>query len=631
MERGRNLDELPLGSGDFRWALNLIDSRFEPRDPVFDPIDEEVVLLRRARRKRRAKGSASALACLAALELLSACGRSGPPGLHINDAILVQLEPQGVAPPLPWPDEGGPPIVPLQAIGPDDAPPLLRYPVPPGADPATLARELSYAPGVQFAEPIFIYQAERAPNDPRLKDLWGLSRIGTQSAWSRSTGDHRVIVAVVDDGIALAHPDLAPNLWPNPQAIEGETDFLEPSGDRSRFLGERWHGSHVAGIIGAAGDNGVGVAGVNWQVSLMALRALGPDGGRGDALVRAIDYATDHGARVINASWSGRAGGFSRALEGAIARASQRGVLVVAAAGNSGLDEPSFPGNLEEVLSVGASGPDDLLAPFSNRGALLTAPGVGILSTTAPGQYERYDGTSMSAAFVSGVAALLWAAQPDASLAQIRTALTQGAVPVEGSRLGRINAAAAMASLGPGESPGQLVLSRDSLEFYSAPGRLPKEQSIEVRAAGGGARHFTAQGTAPWIHLSEAFGETPAKLSVRVDTAGLALGDSLALVRIDGLELAVAVHLGGSPTLSVKGWGCNLERGQLRVARGRVCSLSAPGAREGVSLPSVLWRVPGSEGLSGASITAQFIRAGRYSIDYSISEGVLEQLPVLVE
>src|SRR5216683_2748332 len=191
---------------------------------------------------------------------------------------------------------------------------------------------------------------------------------------------------------------------------------------------------------------------------------------RSDDLARAIDYAVDHGARVVNASWGG--GGQSRAIAKAVARAGERGVLVVPAAGNDGASRPSFPANLggDNVLSVGALAPDGRLAPFSNRGALVAAPGVGILSTTAPGQYERYDGTSMAAPHVSGLAALLWAARPQAKLEEIRRAILSSTVPVPGTRNGRIDAARAMAALlaeaGAGPAGG-LMLSRGSLLFIS--------------------------------------------------------------------------------------------------------------------------------------------------------------------
>src|SRR4029077_7797248 len=179
-------------------------------------------------------------------------------------------------------------------------------------------------------------------------------------------------------------------------------------------------------------DNRVGVVGVNWKVSLMALRAIGPRGGRSDQLAKAIDFATEHGARVINASWGG--GGTSQVIANAVARASRKGGLFIAAAGNDAEPSPSFPANLrmDNVISVGASTSGDLLAPFSDRGAVVAAPGVGILSTTAPGKYERYDGTSMAAPHVAGLAALLWSVHPKATLAQVRKAIVASAVPMKG-------------------------------------------------------------------------------------------------------------------------------------------------------------------------------------------------------
>src|SRR5205823_5625253 len=145
-------------------------------------------------------------------------------------------------------------------------------------------------------------------------------------------------------------------------------DFVDNDPDPSPAAtgAERWHGSHVSGTIGATGDNRVGVTGVNWKVSLMALRAIGPQGGRSDDLARAIDFAADHGARIINASWGG--GGASQVLSKAIERAGKKGVLFVAAAGNDAAAKPDYPASLklDNVLSVGATTPDEVLAPFSD-------------------------------------------------------------------------------------------------------------------------------------------------------------------------------------------------------------------------------------------------------------------------
>ena len=165
--------------------------------------------------------------------------------------------------------------------------------------------------------------------------------------------------------------------------------------------------------------------------------------------------------------------------------------------GNEGAAGPDFPASLplDNLLSVGATGPDDRLASFSNRRALLAAPGVGILSTTAPGQYERYDGTSMAAPHVAGLAALLWAARPDASVAQLRRAILGSAVAVEDVEYGRVDAARALSLLESGGSAvGGLVLSQSALSFRAAAGRLPRAQTIALRQEGGGApRGWTAR------------------------------------------------------------------------------------------------------------------------------------------
>ncbi|HWE25322.1 MAG TPA: S8 family serine peptidase [Myxococcales bacterium] len=571
---------------------------------------------------------------------------------------MVQLAADAEPPRLPAADDDGSPIVPLETLGPADAPPLLRLPVPHGADPASVAREAAAGAGVEFAEPVYLYAQSRVPNDPRLKDLWGLTAIDAPDAWSATVGDKRIVVAVVDDGVALTHPDLAPNLWINPSEIasngrddDGDGfvddvngyDFVARRGDPSPGkTGEaRWHGSHVAGTIGAAGDNGVGVAGVNWKVSLMALRALGPNGGRSDDLARAIDYAADHGARVINASWGGN--GQSQTIAKAIARARKRGVLFVAAAGNDGAPHPSFPANLgdDTVLSVGAFGPDGKLAPFSNRGALVAAPGVGILSTTAPGQYERYDGTSMATPHVAGLAALLWAARPQATLEQIRNAIVSSAGTLAGTRRGRIDAARAMAALlgaGGTSSSGAFILSRSALVFTSTRGLVPRAQTISVRADGGSVRRWTARADAQWIRLGTNQGETPAYLSVRVDPAGLAAGDYTAHVRVEAPErasdfavLEVKLHVGAAPAIAVAGAGCSMRDGRVHVQRGGTCMLATPGVGVGAVAASVQWRLPGGATVEGGAMYGQFTRAGEYQVEVSGSEDGADSITVVVE
>ena len=630
---------LPVASGDpLRYTYDSSDPLFEPEESD-DP---------RPPLGRRRKSKA---AIAAALGLTLACGGSTHKAIHAADAILVQLAPGAAPPARSGGADSGPPILALSAVSPHDEAPLLRIPLQPGDDAVAAAEEAARGAGVAFAEPVYLVQASRAPSDPRYKDLWGLAKIGAPAAWARSTGDRSVTVAIVDDGVALDHPDLKDNVWVNEQELDGNGldddqdgyvddvngwDFVadRPTPAPAATGDARWHGTHAAGIIGAVGDNRVGVVGVNWKVSLMALRALGPQGGRSDDVARAIDFAAEHGARVINASWGG--GGESRAIAQAIARAGQKGALVVSAAGNSGAASPEFPANLEadNLLSVGATTPADLLAPFSNRGALIAAPGVGILSTTAPGQYERYDGTSMASAHVSGVAALLWAAHPNASLAQVREAILSTAVPLPGVVHGRIDAAQALAALDPSESAtGALELSRTALHFAAKAGRYPRAQTLSLRTGGGGQRRFTLESGAPWIVLRQLKGTTPARIVVRVDPTGLAAGAHAGTVVFKDESgaaqmLAVSLGIGDAPAIAVTGEGCRIgEDGKLHARAGAGCTLSAS---EGESA-TVQWRLPGGAEVRGARLYGQFVRRGEFEILYSRDEGEVDPLPVVIE
>jgi len=624
--------------------LRFLDARFEPVDPIFDA---EEPAFPRFRRRRPRSGAAAAAALAATL----ACGGGHRPAEHATDAILVQLEPDASPPSRSALAADGPPIValaPVSSASAEDGP-LLKVPIASGADPALAAEETAANPGVTFAEPIYLYQSTRVPDDPRYRDLWGLAKIGAPTAWARSTGDKGVVVAVVDDGVALDHPDLKPNLWgtePEGGSSRAQDDQEEESTDRNGwdFVDddsdpspatsgeERWHGTHVAGTIGAAGDNRLGVTGVNWKVSLMALRAIGPRGGRSDQLARAIDFATEHGARVINASWGG--GGNSQVIANAIARASRKGVLFVAAAGNDGASSPSFPANLrlDNVLSVGASTPGDLLAPFSDRGAMVAAPGVGILSTTAPGKYERYDGTSMAAPHVAGLAALLWSVHPKATLAQVRKAIVASAVPLRGVQSGRIDAPRALALLDEetGIGPAELKLSRQELRFSVRPGRVPRAQTVSVHA-NGSARVVSVAADASWIAVSRAEAETPARIGIRVDPKGLTAGSHQGQVTFTpdsgpAAALTVTAQVGDAPPIAVRGGGCALVDGKLRARAGAGCALVAV---DGDS--AVRWTLPGGAQASGSRLYGQFVRRGDFQVLLSAGEGATDALPVVIE
>ena len=307
--------------------------------------------------------------------------------------------------------------------------------------------------GVAFAEPNYVLALQAEADDPKVVDgsSWGLYGSATSpsssaganavAAWSSGyTGNSAVYVAVIDSGIDVSHPDLSANIWTNAGEIAGNGidddgngfvddvngyDFI--NGDGTVFdAGEHPHGTHVAGIIGAEGNNSIGVSGVNWNVKLISAKMMNSDGQATIAnAISAIDYITDlrtqKGLDIIasNNSWGGEA--YSRALEDAIKRGGDAGIIFVAAAGNSAVDvnsTPTYPAAydcttthrlFDCVVSVAALNEDGTLAAYSNFGATkvdIAAPGTNIMSTLPNGQYGLLSGTSMAAPFVSGSIAL---------------------------------------------------------------------------------------------------------------------------------------------------------------------------------------------------------------------------------
>lgn len=316
---------------------------------------------------------------------------------------------------------------------------------------------------VLYAEPNYIVHAFTTPNDPRFlsNELYGLSKISAPQAWDTTTGSSSVVVGVVDEGIDVSHSDLQANIWVNPGEIPGNGidddgngfvddvngyDFFDNSG--SVFSGNvnEFHATHVAGTIGAVGNNNLGVVGVNWQVRLMSLKFLGPAGGSDADSLRALNYAkqmrdlwsTSGGTkganiRVLNNSYGG--GSFSQATLDAINELAQSGILFVAAAGNTPADPepnndliPLYPASYKapNVIAVSATDQSDGLASFSHYGVqsvTMGAPGVGILSTQPANTYVIQSGTSMASPHVAGAAALLWAQSPNASVDKVKNAL----------------------------------------------------------------------------------------------------------------------------------------------------------------------------------------------------------------
>ncbi|HKW51772.1 MAG TPA: S8 family serine peptidase [Candidatus Eisenbacteria bacterium] len=318
-------------------------------------------------------------------------------------------------------------------------------------------RRYEHHPAIQFIEPNWMFHADVVPNDPLFPQQWALLNTGqtggtpgadihATSAWDAQTGSADIVVAIVDTGTDYTHPDLAPNIWTNVHEIPGNGvdddgnglvddvhgyDFLNSDPDP---MDDSGHGTHVSGTVGAVGNNGIGVAGVAWNVKIMPLKFLDASGsGPASAAVECIEYAIQNGARILNLSWGGT--DFSAALQLAIEDANAAGVVCVAAAGNSSvsLDQvPHFPASLAvpNVIAVASSTDRDELSAFSNfgRGTVpIAAPGSNIWSTFLGGDYQSISGTSMATPHVSGALALLWSKFPRMPIAQLKTVLSGSA------------------------------------------------------------------------------------------------------------------------------------------------------------------------------------------------------------
>lgn len=370
-----------------------------------------------------------------------------------------------------------------------------------------LVRELSNDPNVQYVQPDHIVRATAVPNDPSFSGLWGLSNtgqtiagqagtvgvdIGAAGAWDFTKGSSSIVVGVVDTGVDYNHPDLVGNVWSAPSAFTvtfgGQTLSCAAGsrGLRSGFGGASCnpmddqtgtscsagvcfygkHGTHVSGTIGARGNNGQGVTGVNWTTSIIGLKFLdfAGNGYTSDAinvLEGAIQIKQKGLAniRVLNNSWGG--GGTDPAVNDIIAKANANGILFVSAAGNANSNNdtsPVIPGSIvaANTINVAASDNRDARASFSNYGRTtvhLSAPGVGILSTVGNGgqTYFGYNGTSMASPHVAGAAALVMAACPGLDIAGVKAALLNnvdatGAMSTITIAGGRLNVRKAIAS-----------------------------------------------------------------------------------------------------------------------------------------------------------------------------------------
>ena len=332
-------------------------------------------------------------------------------------------------------------------------------------------------PEVEYAEPNYLYRASIIPSDTYYNNQWYLQKIKAIKAWDDVRESPDIVIAIVDSGVQIDHPDLRDNIWRNTGEIVGNAidddkngfiddvygwDFVENTDDPNPKFNDDFteagilHGTIVAGVIAASGNNAAGITGVTWKARMMPLRVLNGKGeGDTNKVIKAIDYATQNGADIINLSFVGF--GFSKSLDDAIKRAYDAGVIIIAAAGNEqGEGEGYFldntpmypachdgPDGENRVIGVAATDTLDQKADFSSYGFKcvdIAAPGISIYSTVvyAPANYvdgksfnKYYDGywsgTSMAAPIVGGAAALIEQANPKFNRDQVISALLETA------------------------------------------------------------------------------------------------------------------------------------------------------------------------------------------------------------
>jgi len=353
-----------------------------------------------------------------------------------------------------------------------DNDPEERLAVVPGVVTKEILEMLESDPRVEFAEPNYIVSIYLTPNDPLLGQLWGLhntgqtggtpdSDIDAVEAWDTTTGSSSIIVGVIDTGINYSHEDLVSNVWSNPGEIPNNgldddgngyiddihgINAITNSGDP---MDDHFHGTHVSGTIGAQGNNGKGVVGVNWNVSIAGCKFLDSFGfGSTANAVKCFKYfnqlKNEQGYNVVITSNSWGGGGFSQILKNAMEGLDQPGmapILHIAAAGNSNSNNDFnlfYPAsyNLNNIISVAATDHRDRYAGFSNYGAStvdLAAPGVNILSTSIPGNsYLSVSGTSMATPQVAGAAALIWSSSPNLIASEVKQQILSSVDDISG-------------------------------------------------------------------------------------------------------------------------------------------------------------------------------------------------------
>lgn len=521
--------------------------------------------------------------------------------------------------------------------------------IDPGVDPTAAAGAFARDPDVEYAEPDMAVQVGLTPSDPffgtsgsfgqSFPDLWGLHVTGAEHAWNVANGSG-VVVAVVDTGIKEKHVDLKANVWTNAGEIPRNRidddgngfvddvlgwDFIK---NKNKVTDRHGHGTHVAGTIAAAGDNAIGVVGMAWGARIMTVRGL-DERGRGftSNLVKAIRYAIDNGADVVNNSWGG--GGRSQIVDDVVAEATSQGVVVVFAAGNesSGVSTGAAPG----AIAVAATQHDDTRATFSNYGQYVSvaAPGVQVLSTRGAsrvggtkvgGKYQLLSGTSMAAPHVAGLIAVLLSAQPGLGIDDVRWRLELNADQpgwpgYEGRRFnpffgyGRINAARVF-----DPPPVTTRITTTGATFHALAG-TSRPNALSTRF--GFTTHdpvaWTLSGPG-WLVPETPTGTGDATVASTLDATTVGIGshagtlDLTAPAAVDGGgSLGVAVHVHADRRAG--------EPFVLAEARSILAPPAVAGDGQGTFFAWIAWPASGSPDLMGAYIGSEGAITGPFVID----------------
>jgi len=402
--------------------------------------------------------------------------------------------------------------------------------VPAGVSLQEAANAYLSDPRVDRVEPNYLYELdETRPDDPDYDRLWGMERIRAPEAWDITTGTEDIVVAVIDTGIRYTHEDLVDNIWSNPLEIaengiddDGNGyiddvrgwDFYDDDNDPMDGHG---HGTHCSGTIGGVGNNGLGVAGVNWNVKLVACQIFNAGGGAtsGSEIARAIEYSallSDY-VRVSNNSWGG--GGYSVLIRDAIALSGSKNQLFIAAAGNSATDNdaiPHYPSSydLDNIIAVASIREGGALSGFSCYGATsvdIAAPGSDVYSTvaTSDSSYESYSGTSMATPHVCGAAAFIWGRNLSASYQDIRDTIYVTAAP-NPALTGRMTTEGEL-DLFTALTGGPAVLPSDAYVAFGEPGvpdYTPPSKTYTIRNNGETPTSWTIANSEPWLVVAPA-------------------------------------------------------------------------------------------------------------------------------